>query len=230
MLPPVIAIEGIDGAGKATQARLLADACGRFGQRGVVFSFPDYETPTGKLIAAYLRGEVKGDPRLLASMYSLNRLEKLAAIQAALADPDTVVIFDRYTASNIHHVAHFVDQGLGTASEIQSFIDHVEFSACKAVRIPGQCNILLDVPEAYAQKQVADKAARAYTRGMLADIHEADARHLSSTNDIFRATAKAKSWKTVNCVEVKVVGSLQGVVMRTAESISEEIIAHLISL
>ena len=227
MLPPVVAIEGIDGAGKATQARLLAEAATRFGQLPYIFSFPDYNTPSGKLIAAYLRGEVTGDPRLVASMYSLNRLEKISAIRSIISKPFTVVIFDRYASSNIHHAAHFVDRGMGSEEEVQEFINHVEYDLCKAVRIPGPYNILLDVPESYAQKQVADKAARAYTQGMLADIHEADAHHLSSTNNIFRTTAKAKSWKTVNCVEENALGE---VAMRTAESISEEIITHLISL
>lgn len=227
MLPPVVAIEGIDGAGKATQAHLLAEAATRFGQLPYIFSFPDYNTPSGKLIAAYLRGEVTGDPRLVASMYSLNRLEKISAIRSIISKPDAVVIFDRYASSNIHHVAHFVDRGMGSEEEVQEFIDHVEYDLCKAVRIPGPYNILLDVPESYAQKQVADKAERAYTQGMKADIHEGDANHLSSANAIFRATAQRKSWKVVTCVSMSHV---EGMVMRTPAAISKEIVDHLLSI
>ena len=49
-----ICIEGTDGAGKATQARLLAERL----QPSVLFSFHRYDTPLGALIKRHLMGEV----------------------------------------------------------------------------------------------------------------------------------------------------------------------------
>jgi len=50
----LICIDGIDGSGKSTQAKLLADSI----QGAVLLKFPAYETPVGQAIQSYLRGEV----------------------------------------------------------------------------------------------------------------------------------------------------------------------------
>jgi L-alanine-DL-glutamate epimerase-like enolase superfamily enzyme len=48
----IIALEGIDASGKATQSKLLAEKL-----RGTRFAFPDYETPAGEAILGHLKKE-----------------------------------------------------------------------------------------------------------------------------------------------------------------------------
>lgn len=104
----LIAIEGADAAGKATQTAKLAE---RFRAQGRVVStiaFPRYDTPTGNLIARFLRGDVTlagdvdGLSKIIAlqSMFTIDRYEATPAIIDRLMD-DEVVIVDRWWASSV---------------------------------------------------------------------------------------------------------------------------------
>lgn len=52
----IIALEGADAAGKATQAKILVECLRAAGHVVESMSFPNYETPTGKLILEMLKG------------------------------------------------------------------------------------------------------------------------------------------------------------------------------
>ncbi len=104
----LIVIEGIDGAGKRTQANLLARA---FQQRGVPFvrfSFPRYESSFGRLIARFLNGEFGPlpavDAHFSAVLYAGDRFEAKPELEAAL-NAGQAVVTDRYIASNLAHQA-----------------------------------------------------------------------------------------------------------------------------
>jgi len=53
----IIVIEGADKAGKLTQSRLLIDSLKLSGRICVVMDFPDYTTPIGMEIRAFLDGK-----------------------------------------------------------------------------------------------------------------------------------------------------------------------------
>ncbi len=94
----LIDIEGIDGAGKSTQAELLARWMEERGWRVEVIHFPAYETPSGQRIAAYLRGEAELGPREVQELFAQNRREKLADLER-IRLAHHAVILDRYSPS-----------------------------------------------------------------------------------------------------------------------------------
>ena len=105
----IIAIEGADQAGKATQARMLATALERHGLPTETFAFPDYATPVGRRIKASLRlaGSAAGTgrpasapPQLLHLLLAANRWEALPRIRTAL-DAGRTVLMNRYYHSNM---------------------------------------------------------------------------------------------------------------------------------
>ena len=53
----LIVIEGTDCSGKETQTRLLVDRLNREGIRAERLAYPDYDTPTGKIIGACYLGK-----------------------------------------------------------------------------------------------------------------------------------------------------------------------------
>lgn len=144
----IIAIEGMDAAGKKTQSEMLAATLA-----GARFSFPNYDSPTGKLLLAHLKkewfcaeddddsesvqyyrqalGDV--DARVFQSLQAVNRLEVLPSIQALRAQ-GTHIVFDRYWQSG--YVYGSID---GLDEEWLRLVQEKPMPA-------ADINILIDVP------------------------------------------------------------------------------------
>jgi len=106
--PMLIAIEGLDQSGKATQAQLLRDQLRQDDIRARLVSFPDYGTSIGEEIARALQGERDYGPEVMQLLYIANRYERKADLERWL-DGGLVVVCDRYVASS---VAYGEAQGL----------------------------------------------------------------------------------------------------------------------
>ena len=104
----LIAIEGLDQSGKATQAQLLRDQLRQGGTRARLVSFPDYGTSIGEEIVRALQGEREYGPEVMQLLYIANRYERKADLERWL-DGGLVVVCDRYVASS---VAYGEAQGL----------------------------------------------------------------------------------------------------------------------
>jgi dTMP kinase len=102
----LIAIEGIDQAGKRTQANFLAAKIRRTGRRVSVWNFPDYTTPLGKQLKAYLAGKIRLDAHAVHLLYAANKWEVAAELVRRIRRGE-VIIVNRYTPSNIAYgLAH----------------------------------------------------------------------------------------------------------------------------
>ena len=95
----IIAIEGGDMTGKATQSGLLCDELKRRGLDARLLHFPDYETRTGAIIRGMLGGPGRPDLERLHTLLAENRLERLPEIESA--PPGSVLVMDRYVDSNM---------------------------------------------------------------------------------------------------------------------------------
>ena len=58
----LVVLEGLDGSGKGTQAKLLAQALVRQGVPLRPVTFPDYSSPSSSLVRMYLNGEFGSAP------------------------------------------------------------------------------------------------------------------------------------------------------------------------
>jgi dTMP kinase len=94
----IIAIEGIDKAGKTTQANLLLKKLK--GHKCVKFDFPDYSTPVGKEIKQFLDGNRGYSDEVKMMLLSANRWEKKAEIEKIIGE-GTSIIMNRYYQSNL---------------------------------------------------------------------------------------------------------------------------------
>jgi len=96
----MIGVEGIDAVGKNTQTLLLEAWLKGSGVDTARLSFPDYETPIGKEIRAFLSGERESLPELRHLLFAANRWEKVPLIRELLGADNTVIV-NRYTESNL---------------------------------------------------------------------------------------------------------------------------------
>ena len=215
----LIAIEGIDGSGKGTQARQLVDRLVSEDIATALLSFPRYDdTLFGTLIGEYLNaryGSLEQVHPLLASLlFAGDRFESLPVLEQALQD-NAVVVLDRYVASNVAH------QGARASEDEQrrlmETIQQIEYEVHGLPR--ADLTILLDLPAACAVELIARKNPRTYT-DQSADLHEADSDYLESVRAAYRQLAEdGPSWR--------VVSVLADGDVRSIEDIAGEILAFV---
>ncbi len=93
----LIAIEGIDGSGKGTQAARLQASLTRRGLKAALISFPRYqETFFGARIGDFLNGRFGSleevHPFLAATLFAGDRLESRSFLNEAIVSHDVVVL------------------------------------------------------------------------------------------------------------------------------------------
>ena len=90
----LIVIEGTDCSGKQTQTDILVENLKKLGVKAISFSFPNYASPTGKIIGeAYLgkhsesyftEGIENVDPRISSLYYAADRAYNIDIIKKHL--------------------------------------------------------------------------------------------------------------------------------------------------
>jgi len=103
LLNMFIVLEGLDGCGKSTHARLLADWLTGKG-RDVFLTAEPTRGKIGLLIREILSGSVKSDPRTLALLFTADRVEHVSEIRAAV-EAGRDVVCERYYYSTIAYQA-----------------------------------------------------------------------------------------------------------------------------
>jgi len=199
--PMLIDIEGIDGSGKGTQARLLCDRLTRAGVPATLVSFPRYqETLFGRAVGDFLNGKYGSlaavHPFLVSLLFAGDRYESKPFLLEAMQKSE-VLVLDRYVPSN---VAHQASKLAGAArADLAAQILELEF---KIFGLPRPDLVLLfDLPVSVAQELIAKKGTRQYT-AQKADIQEADAQYLEGVRAVYHDLARSDSkWKTIACCE-----------------------------
>ncbi len=201
MTARLVAIEGIDGSGKGTQAKLLCDSIRGLGRSCGLISFPRYDATTfGRTIGCYLNGEfgdlASAGPHFAALLYAGDRCESLPLIRSEMAAHD-VVVFDRYVPSNLAHQAAKLDEPQRAA--FIAWVEAIEYGVYGLPR--ADAVVYLDIPIATAQQLIARKNRRNYT-SKAADLHEADAAYLARTAQVYQSLAATNgSWLQIAVCE-----------------------------
>ena len=195
----LLAIEGIDGAGKGTLCQALLIQAKKRGIRSASLSFPRYgETQFSDLVARYLRGEMgikdQVPVRYAALLYGGDRFESRDVLLALIADND-LVILDRYIYSNVaYNVAKLPP---AEQAELIAWIEELEFGMFELPR--PDLTLLLATSTELADRLVGKKDKRSYTE-QTRDIHEADRDYLSRVSEVYSKLAETggDGWLTIN--------------------------------
>ena len=169
----LIAIEGIDQSGKATQTEMLAGKIEDAGYTVCTMGFPIYETGVGALIREHLVGHERYDPTTLQLLHTTNRFEVRQSILDRLTEYDAVVL-DRYVGSG---EAYACVQGVDT-----EWLRHVAEPLPKA-----DATFLLDIgPSESARRKKENR-----------DVYERDLGLLARVRDEYLRMAERESWTVV---------------------------------
>ena len=171
---PLLAIEGIDGAGKSTVTALLVELLRDRGHAVTTYDFPVYDEPQfGPLVARFLRGGFGtmelAEPWFVGMLFAGNRAEVGPSLREDAAQ-GRVVVCDRYSYSNVA----FQSSKLAPGEDRTAFIDwlaHLEFVAFNVPR--PALSFWLRVPLELRPGAAHDRGERDYLDGA-ADVHEAD--------------------------------------------------------
>ncbi|MBD3672383.1 MAG: dTMP kinase [Planctomycetaceae bacterium] len=213
----LVAIEGIDGSGKGTQARRLTQTLSDQGRRVELLSFPRYDdTFFGRTVGRFLNGEFgslsEANPFLVSLLFAGDRFESRELLREKMESND-LVILDRYVASNIAH------QGSKLPVEQQpSLIEFVQTLEYEIYGLPrATLNVLLDLPAETAQELIGRKNARSYTE-QSHDLQEADRDYLESVRQTYLTVAERHpdSWRIISAQNENG--------LRSIESIGEELL------
>lgn len=218
----LVAIEGGDGAGKATAAANLVALAQAGGLTATVLSFPRYgDTVGGHVIGDFLAGRLPREltPKAAAVLYALDRFESAAHL-AALAAAHDLVVLDRYIASNIAYQAAKVPP-----DEVPALIDWIVRLETGQFGLPAPgLTIYLDTPLEVARDLILRKRQRSYTDRSY-DEHEADLALQARVRENYAAMAAASvlgRWVTVRTVA-------EGA-MRSPEAIAAEIAGEVLAV
>jgi len=220
----LVAFEGIDGSGKATQAKLLVDrltnhfgaewdATGAYStfKGASLYSFPDYDTESGQHLKRYLRGDMgslgSNDPFLVSLLYALNRYQHRDQMKHLMEHCGTLIVCDRYVASNLAH------QGANEPSRrrrgnLLQYIDAVEHGELELPR--PDLVILLDLTSEQSFR-------RTHARDDAPDLHQDSLDYMTNVRQVYLELEDTyASWHLIKCMDAEGKD-------RSVEEIHEEI-------
>lgn len=209
-------IEGTDCSGKQTQSEKLVERLKKDGKNVIKFSFPDYDTPTGKIVGGPYLGKSyicdgwfpEGAPNVsgkVASLYyAADRLYNVERIKKALKE-NKIVIIDRYVESNMA----FQGSKFDTKEERKEMFKWLETLEYDLIGLPKPDNIIfLYMPYEYACELKKSREEKP-------DQNELDENLLRRAETTYLELAELYNYSRVDCV---VDGQI-----RTIEDIHEEI-------
>ena len=210
----IIAVEGLDGAGKATQTKKLVERLEKEGKKVVYCDFPHYNDKSSWLVREYLSGEFgddykKVDPRMASVFYAVDRLITYRDKIKSLYEDGYIVVFDRWTTANMLHQSMKAE----TSDKVDEIVNWIEKLEYESFGLPKpDMTIFLKVPYEYSFETLKSKDKN--DGSIKQDIHERNIEFLKRSYENGVYVSDKYDWKVIECFEDK---------MRSIDSIHEEL-------
>ncbi len=202
MAGKLIAIEGTDCSGKETQTNMLIAKLREEGIQVQNFSFPNYNSPTGRIIGGdylgkdyigpsiFKEGPTSVDPKVASLYYAADRKYNIDKI-LFLLENDYNIILDRYIYSNMAHQGGKIENEKERIS-MYSFLEKLEFDLLELPK--PDITIFLHMP-----LEVSEKLKEG--RNEAPDGHEKDKNHLKMAEKSYLELAERYGFETIECAE-----------------------------
>ncbi len=220
----IIVVEGTDGSGKQTQSEKLLNYYKEKGYKVNSFSFPVYDSPSGKIVGGSYLGKpeicdsffeetsANVDP-IVSSLYFAadRRYNFLKTIEKEIYKND-IIILDRYSTSNM---GHQVGKGknIKEMDLILKKLELLEFGICELPR--PDIVVFLHMPfEASLELRKGRKTG---------DGNENSKEHLIKSEDAYLYVASKYKWNYIECIKNKKYSSINDI--KSIDEIFKEIIS-----
>ena len=209
----LIVLEGLDGSGKATQAKRLAAALTAEGRPVREITFPNYESDSSALVRMYLAGQFGEKPDdvnayAASSFYAVDRYAGYKADWGKFYEEGGILIADRYTTSNAVHQCSKLPP-----EQWEAFLGWLFDFEFHLLGLPAPDKVIyLQVDPAVSQKLMT---ARYHGDESKKDVHEKDTEYLARSRAAAEYCAAHLGWQTVHCTS--------GGAMRSIEDIQAEV-------
>ncbi len=196
----LIVIEGTDCSGKETQTRMLVEKLKSTSIQCVRISFPQYDTPTGKIVGGpylgkeyickgwFSEGATEVNPKVSSLYYAADRKYNINKIEE-LINSGVNVILDRYMYSNLAHQGGKI-KDKKERLDMYKWLEKLEF---ELLELPSaDIRVFLHMP--YEVSLVLKKGRK---EGL--DEHEASKEHLLLAENAYKEIADLYDFKTIEC-------------------------------
>lgn len=204
--------EGIDGCGKATQTKLLAEYFKQHTYKVEKIDFPQHGERSSAMVDDYLTGKYgsAGEvaPEVASIFYAIDRYDASFKIKKWLAE-GKMVVSDRYLVSNIGHQGGKIINNKKAWKKYVDWLYQLEYGIF-AIPKPDYTFILKTSAEFSLKlaNQISDAKKQARRKSYLGkstkqDIHEKDKSHLANALQSYLTAAKEfpKDFKVIECIE-----------------------------
>lgn len=135
----IIALEGLDKSGKATQTSLLASRLRKDGYSVAQSEFHRYDTPTGELIMKWLKKEWNVDQKTIEFVMAADKQAQQSMFTWAEESGIDALILDRYTLSQlVYSTANGIP--LEWAEQLQKYMRQPDLTI--VIDIPAEVSML----------------------------------------------------------------------------------------
>lgn len=209
----LIVLEGLDGSGKATQAKLLAAHLKEQGFSVREITFPNYESDSSALVKMYLAGQFGQHPDdvnayAASSFYAVDRYASYKKDWGNFYENGGIIIADRYTTSNAVHQCSKLPP-----EQWESFLGWLFDFEFHLLGLPAPDEVIyLQVDPAVSQKLMTQRYHGDESRK---DVHEKDTEYLARSRCAAEYCAAHLGWAVVHCTS--------GDNMRSIEDIQAEV-------
>lgn len=194
----LIVIEGTDCSGKETQSKLLLERLKKEGFKIEAFAFPNYNSPTGRIIgecylgksenAVFPEGAPAVDPKVSSLYYAADRKYNIYKI-LFLLENGVHVILDRYTYSNMAHQGGKMEEK-EKRIEMYRWIEELEFGLLELPK--PDIRIFLHMPFRWGSVLRKERHEKL-------DQNENNNEHLKHAENAYFEIAQIYDFKTIHC-------------------------------
>ncbi len=195
----LVAIDGTDASGKATQSALLKEHLEKDGFSVVEISYPDYDSRSSGPVKMYLEGELGKDPSdtdayCASVLFAVDRFASFRSKWKKDYDEDNkIILLNRYTTANaVHQLSKIDDEG-----EKEKFLSWLFDFEYRLLGIPSPDLVIYlemptDITLSLLDRRCSDTGAKK-------DIHELDPSHLYKSHAAAIYACEKLGWHRITC-------------------------------